>query len=422
LASRVPSFSPEGLASLATAASQREEGRAQRAFRAAAVATLADLELPDRASHLWRYTDPAAFLPGNAPVESVDRPPRSWRVDGQDGAAATLGGGALQVLELDERASRAGVRVSDLSEADVGDRLGTAVTGGHGFVETINAALWQGGVLITVPPGVELDAPVRVRVAVGVCERLVVPRVLVHLGRGASCEVVESHVDGGEQSRVLGVTELLLDDDARLRYALVQRWRPGVAGHLTVRARLGRNAQVKLALASFGGAVYKTDVGVVLAGPGAGAETAGVAMGTATQHMDHHTEHLHEAVQTSSNLDFKVALSGAARSVYTGMIRIRPGAGGSEAYQENRNLLLSPDARAESIPELEILTDDVRCSHGATMAPVDPEQIFYLTSRGLSRSQATRLIVYGFLDATLRRLPDATRERIEALIAERLHG
>ena len=101
--------------------------------------------------------------------------------------------------------------------------------------------------------------------------------------------------------------------------------------------------------------------------------------------------------------------------------RIAPGAAGAEAYQENRNLLLSPDARAESIPELEILTDDVRCSHGATVAPLDPEQLFYLASRGLPRQQAMRVIVYGFLDQTLARLPQTTSERIEALVAARLH-
>jgi Fe-S cluster assembly protein SufD len=146
-----------------------------------------------------------------------------------------------------------------------------------------------------------------------------------------------------------------------------------------------------------------------------------VAMGGDQQHFDHHTEHSHEAVKTFSNLDFKVALTHAARSAYTGMIRIAPHAAGSQAYQENRNLLLSHDARAESIPELEILTDDVRCSHGATVAPIDPEQLFYLNSRGLPNLQATRVIVYGFLDQTLARLPQTTRERIEAFVAARLH-
>ena len=116
-----------------------------------------------------------------------------------------------------------------------------------------------------------------------------------------------------------------------------------------------------------------------------------------------------------------MALSGRARSAYTGLIRIQEGAPGSEAYQENRNLLLSDRARADSIPELEILTDDVRCWHGATVAPLDPEQLFYLRSRGLPPNQAMRVIVYGFLDQTLQRLPAHTRERIEAMVANRLH-
>jgi Fe-S cluster assembly protein SufD len=414
-------FSPAALLDMANAAAAQEEGSAQRAFRAAAAARLADLELPDRVSHLWRYTDPTRFLPDAALAGAPDRAVRPRLPNGPGGSVAVIGGGALRLLELDDETRRAGVRISDLHGADLADRLGNAVGFDHGFAETVNAALWQGGVLITVPAGVDLRVPLGICVVAGVCERLVAPRVLVALGPGASCEVVESHVEGGEGTRVLGVTELLVADDARLRYALVQRWRGGVIGHLTVRAHLGRGAGVQLAQASFGGTVFKADVGAVLAGVGAEAETTGVTMAATTQQMDHHTEHLHIAGKSRSRLDFKVALSGAARSTYTGMIRIGRQAGGSEAYQENRNLLLSPDARAESIPELEILTDDVKCSHGATVAPVEEEQIFYLASRGLSRSQATRLVVYGFLDQTLRRLPDAIRERIEALVAERLH-
>jgi Fe-S cluster assembly protein SufD len=151
-------------------------------------------------------------------------------------------------------------------------------------------------------------------------------------------------------------------------------------------------------------------------------ETYGVGMGVGSQRFDHHTEHVHLARNTRSNLGFKVAMTGASRSAYTGLIRIAADAAGCEAYQENRNLLLSPNARADSIPELEILNDDVRCSHGATMSSIDGEQLFYLQSRGLPRLQAIRLIVYGFLGKTLARLPQATRERVEALIAARLHS
>ncbi|HPC81929.1 MAG TPA: Fe-S cluster assembly protein SufD [Thermoanaerobaculaceae bacterium] len=400
-----------------------EEPEALRAMRRQAREVLAGMALPDRARHLWRYTDPRLFVPaldapGAAPADS----PAGPAPEGPRSAAVVIADGAPHLLELGEGARRAGVVVADLQAAGVEGLLGSAVPASHGFVEALNAAAWRGGVLVRVPAGVSLEAPVLVRVIAGRAGSVSVPRVLVVAGEGSSFEVVESHVRGdGASTRVLSVTEVLVADGARVRYGLVQRWREGVVGHLTVRARLARGAAAQLSLASFGGAVVKADIGARLEGEGAEVETYGVAMGGNRQHLDHHTEHLHAAPHTRSNLDFKVALTQAARSAYTGMIRIAEGAGASEAYQENRNLLLSEHARAESIPELEILTDDVRCSHGATVAPLDPEQLFYLLSRGLPPGQAQRLIVYGFLDQTLQRLPETTRQRIEALVAERLH-
>lgn len=407
----------EHVAELSSAAG---EDRALLDLRNQAREMLATLALPSRSAHLWRYTDPARFLPGADPTDlaPTDVGP-TWRLEEPLSVAGLLAGGALRVVEVDARARKAGVAVEDLHRASVADLLGTAVPANHGFVEAINTAAWRGGVLVRVPAGVELQHPIRLRLVAGA---LVLPRVLVVAGEGSSFEIIEGHV-GGERSgaKVLGVTELLVAPDANVRYSLVQRWDPGVVGHLTVRAKVERGARFQMSLASFGGSTFKADVGAILAGEGTEVETAGVAMGGDQQHFDHHTEHIHEAPKTTSNLDFKVALTHAARSAYTGMIRITPHAPGSQAYQENRNLLLSPDARAESIPELEILTDDVRCSHGATVAPLDPEQLFYLASRGLPRQQAMRVIVYGFLDQTLARLPQTTRERIEALVAARLH-
>jgi Fe-S cluster assembly protein SufD len=394
------------------------------AFREAAAGLLDPLVLPDRARHLWRYTNPDLFVPRVDPtLPSATAVSTAWKLEGPRSAAAVVAAGATHLVELDETARAAGVTIRDLHAAgDAAVLLGQAVPASHGFVEAINAAAWAGGVWVDVPGGVTLEEPVRLRIVAGRAGSVTLPRVLVRVGAGARAEIVESHVHGDEaDSQVLGVTEILAEESSQVRYSLVQRWLPGVRGHLTLRARLQRAATLQLVLASFGGGTTKADVGAVLDGEGAQVETFGVAMGGGSQEMDHHTEHLHHAPHTRSNLDFKVALTQSARSAYTGMIRIIGGAGGSEAYQENRNLLLSPEARAESIPELEILTDDVRCSHGATVAPLDPEQLFYLQSRGLAPGQATRLVVYGFLDQTLRRLPETSRERIEALIAERLH-
>ncbi|OFV80263.1 MAG: hypothetical protein A2Y78_10665 [Acidobacteria bacterium RBG_13_68_16] len=412
-----PTLPLEHLAELSSAAG---EDRALLALRNQARESLTPLLLPDRARHLWRYTDPTRFLPDTDPTDltPTDVGP-TWRLEEPLSVAGLLAGGALRVVEVDAHARKAGVVVEDLHTAQASEFLGKAVSESHGFVEAINTAAWRGGVLVRVPAGIELEHPIRLRIVAG---PLTVPRVLVVAGEGSSFEIIEGHVGGdGSRGKVLGVTEIFAESRANVRYGLVQRWDPGVVGHLTTRARVAAGARFQMSLASFGGSTFKADVGAILAGEGAEVETTGVAMGGDEQHFDHHTEHIHEAGKTLSNLDFKVALTHAARSAYTGMIRIARHAGGSEAYQENRNLLLSHDARAESIPELEILTDDVRCSHGATVAPIDPEQLFYLQSRGLANLQAMRVIVYGFLDQTLARLPQTTRERIEALVAARLH-
>jgi len=414
-------LSAQQVAALSTAAAEVD---ALRQWRRAALATLEEMSLPHRARHLWRYTDPARFLPV-AEVAAVA--PTAVTGDTRDGeelaGEVLVAAGQVQRVTLGKEARAKGLSVVNLhaAPAEVIASLGTVVGASHGFVEALNAAAWRGGVLVRVPAGVALEHPLRLRFLAPAARAVALPRVLVLAGRNARCEVIEGHGGGGEGVQVLGVTEILLEEGAEVRYDLVQRWEPGVVGHLTAYAHLAAHSRFTMATAAFGGTLAKTDVGATLAGEGAESEIVGVAMGAGTQQLDHHTEHRHLASPTRSNLDVKVVVTGAARSAYTGLIRIAPPAAGCEAYQENRNLLLSPDARAESIPELEILNEDVRCTHGATVAPLDPEQLFYLSSRGLPRNQAQRLIVYGFLDQTLARLPQSTRERLEALVAARLH-
>jgi Fe-S cluster assembly protein SufD len=135
---------------------------------------------------------------------------------------------------------------------------------------------------------------------------------------------------------------------------------------------------------------------------------------------DYHTRHHHKSGDTYSDLNFRVVLKDKTKSAYTGLIRIEKDAANCEAYQENRNLLLNEGARAESIPELEILTDQVQCSHGATMGPVDPEMIFYLKSRGILESLAVRLIIEGFFKSTLEKSPSAFKEILIGEMSDRL--
>ena len=155
-----------------------------------------------------------------------------------------------------------------------------------------------------------------------------------------------------------------------------------------------------------GGIYNKADIRTELRGANAYSEMIGVLLGDSVQHFDNHTEHVHVHGHTYSDLDFKVVLEDEARSAYTGLIRIDLEAADSEAYQENRNLLLDKQCRAESIPELEILNEDVRCTHGATVGPIDEEQVFYLMTRGLPRRAAERAIVEGFFAPVLDRIED----------------
>ena len=148
----------------------------------------------------------------------------------------------------------------------------------------------------------------------------------------------------------------------------------------------------------------------------------GVALGSGKQRCDLHTGHNHKAGNTWSNIDFKAVMGGQARSSYTGLIRIDENARVTEAFQTNRNLLLTPKAHADAIPELEILNEEVSCSHGATVAPVDPEQLFYLQSRGMSPDEAVGLVVRGFLENTLRSLPAALRPAVEQVVESRLEA
>jgi len=401
-----------------------------------------DAPLPDRVTHLWRYTDPAEFEPkgrlrpitglsegmgsyadhlrglvpsGNAALVRVQQcggPALGAQVSDATAAAH------LTVTELDQAAAGGG----DLSDL-VRKHMGSAVQPDHGKFEALNTAWWQGGVLVYVPKGVAIERPVHLCSELGRDQLHGQPRLLVVLEEGASLTLVDEHLGGpnaGQQAQVWGVVELVVGPAASLRYIGVQRWGLGVKGFMTQRALLARGARYLGLQASFGGSVSKFDVGAVLEGEGAESQIFGVTFGEGRQHFDHHTVHDHRAGHSHSDLDVKVVLKDRARSAYTGLIRIERDAPESEAYQENRNLLLSAGTRAESIPELEILTDAVRCTHGATVGPLDPEQIFYLRSRGLPYSEAVRMVVGGFLDATLQRVPEDLHARLEELVFNRL--
>ena len=220
------------------------------------------------------------------------------------------------------------------------------------------------------------------------------------------------------------VIEGHVGNNARITYFNIQRWGNRTRSHSRQTFELTRDASVTTVNIGLGGRYSKADIRNLLVGSNAQSEMVGVTFGSGRQHFDTHTEHIHRVGNCFSDMDFKVVLEDEAHSIYTGQIRIDLEAANSEAYQENRNLMLDPTCKAESIPELEILNENVQCTHGATVGPIDEEQVYYLQTRGLSRHAAEHLIVEGFFSPALDRIEeDALRDRlwehVEAKLASR---
>ncbi len=369
---------------------------------------------PDRADHLWRFTSPKKLMPATVgPGEMwITTDPSSLE---DVTALIELTPGGAPSIRLGPAGEAAGLVVEPFGSPF---GLGRTVPAEHGLFEALNLAAYNAGVVVRVPTGATLERPIRILAAAGAGTFL--PRIVIEAGAGSVATVVEEHVGGGESSNRIGVTEVNVAEDVRLEHVLVQRMASQSRGHLTVRSHAGAGASVVTVLLALGGEVVKVDLGTRLEGERASSEMLGFLLAEGGQHLDHHTVHHHVAPHTASNIDFKVALNGRARSVYTGTIRIDEEARTSEAYQENRNLLLSEHSRADTIPELEILNEDVQCTHGATVAPISEEQVFYLQSRGIPADEASRLIVKGFLEGTLQRIPEAVRKTVEPLIEARL--
>jgi Fe-S cluster assembly protein SufD len=255
----------------------------------------------------------------------------------------------------------------------------------------INQALWQGGGYLNIPAGANIAEPIDISWHDGSY-----PRLVVVVGKNARATVVEQHEQSAKflSSRV----DLILEDGAHLSYIQVQDCSRHSVVFSHQRAQIGRDAKLVTLNFGLGGRLARTDVEVELQGTGAESDMLGLVFAEGEQQFDYHTLQGHRAPNTRSDLLFKAALDDHSHSAYTGVIIIDRGAQRSDAYQANRNLLLSAGARADTEPMLEIEADDVRCTHGATVGPVDEEQLFYAQSRGLEPDAAARLIVAGFFD------------------------
>jgi Fe-S cluster assembly protein SufD len=286
-----------------------------------------------------------------------------------------------------------------------------------------NDADWTGGAFVYVPRGVHVSAPVLATAISDAAGVSLNRRVLVVLDEGAEAEVWEQYLSGSADGETLLNTtiELVVGQNARLRFVCAQdlNERSWIFGAL--RAEVARDGYLDWVIAGFGSARGKVRVETLLAGDGAEAKVTGAYAPHARQHVDFDTTQEHGAPNTTSDLAFRGILADRSTAVWRGMIKVDPGAQRTDAFQECRNLLLSKRAHADAIPGLEILANDVRCTHAAAIAQIDREQLFYLRSRGLSEASATRLVIEGFMAELVERFKEgAIRDAMAGALERRL--
>jgi Fe-S cluster assembly protein SufD len=426
---------------LATARAERAgEPAWALAQRRVAAATAARLPFPDRTLELWRRTD---F--GSLPLASLDPfagAPRARNLDDLPAPIiARLAGdpervglvvqrGAEVVFEHTPPAlQRQGVIVCSIERAlrehtaRLEPRLGALIETDHDQLTALGRAIRSGGAFVWVPDGVEAAVPIRLFQWLDRPGTVNAPSSVIVLGRGSRATVVEELLSETAEGAAFhdGGSEVFVGEEARLIYATLQDWGRHVYHYSNQRARVERGAELQWIQTVLGGRMVKTNSYFSMTGPGAQVYVHGFMFGDGRQHFDLHTLQKHLTDHTTSDLLIKGCLKDRARSIYQGLIQVAEGAQRTDAYQANRNLLLSDTARADSIPGLEILANDVRCTHGATIGTVDEEQMYYLMSRGLPGNEAQRLIVEGFFTPVLDRIPlESVRDQLRQVIQQKI--
>jgi len=399
--------------------------------RTAAAERFASKALPSTDEEVWRYSrvadlDLDAYRPAEPTPGPAPRPAAGGVLDSRPLADLTWRDGTFRHRAAAPDGAGSGVYIGSLAEADGGDGALGSVLGRSGDVFTdMNTAFLSDGVLIRVPAGVQLDGPILVRHLLDVDGGAVFPRLVVQAGEGSRVAIVDHVASADVNGFVSPVVEIDVGRAANVTYVNVQELGPRVwqiASHV---AQVGQEANFVSASIALGGEYARLRTDCRMVGRGASGQLMSAYFGEGDQTLDFRTFQDHRAPDTTSDLLFKGAVGGRSRSVYTGLIRVRKEARGTNAFQTNRNIKLSDDAWAESVPNLEIETNDVHCSHASTVGPIDEEQRFYLESRGVPPEVAERLVVSGFFDDVLRRIPveglaGPMRRRIEAKLDREL--
>ena len=341
------------------------------------------------------------------------------------GRAATLDSQPV-LSQLNEKWSARGVLFGSLEDvlAKHGDllrpHLFRAVSPTYDRFAALHAAAWSGGTVLYVPKGIVVDEPLH---AVSAMSAMGVDfnHTLVVLEEGAEATLLSETAGGATDGLHCGAIELIVGREAKLRYVNLQNWGSGVWHFAHQKGLVDADGSLQWTIGALGSKLAKVNQHVGLVGDGAAAEVNGVMFTEGKQHLSYQTLQHHEAPSCKSDQLYKGALQDKSRLVWRGMIKVDPGAQKTDGYQRNDNLILSHDARADSIPGLEIEADDVRCTHGSTAGRVDDEQIFYARCRGLTKNEAVRTVVAGFFQKVFDRITiESVREALAEAIGRRI--
>jgi Fe-S cluster assembly protein SufD len=398
-------------------------------LRAGGIARFGDLGFPNMKQEAWRFTSVAPIAeasfelakpPARIPTLEEIRPfllfEAGYRLVFVDGFFQR----SLSTPFFDDVQSLAHVVThrQDLVRQYLGKY---AATNDRPF-SALNTAFVSDGAFVHVPVKAAIAEPIQLLFLSTGKPVVTHPRNLVVLERESRASVVETYASLAEGAYwTNSVTEVVVADGARVDYHRVQRESPRAYHVATTQTHQGRDSTVHLHAVAFGGALARHDLGAVMAGPGGTLILNGLYLLAGDQHADHHTTIDHAADHCESHEYFNGVLDGKSRGVFTGRIIVRPGAQKTDSKQTNNNLLLSPDAHADSQPQLEIYADDVKCTHGSTVGPLDPRALFYLRSRGVGEHEAKQMMTYGFAAEILGRMDVAAlRAELDRIVRDRL--
>ena len=386
--------------------------------------TFEKMPMPTLRDEAWRYTDISdvsidGFLP-YAPSPDVtsegDLPEGVQQLinEGEENSALLVQHNSETAYSrVDEELARRGVIFTDLHtaleehEEIVKEHLFKLVPEDYDKFAALSAAAFSGGSFLYVPRGVDVEVPIQSYRWLDVVGSIM-PRTLVVVEEGASVTYIDEYASADDEDPAFsnGAVELFVGEGAHLRYVSLQNWERNVLHFNTIRSSTGKDATINSLVVSLGSQLSRTNVEAGLTASGGDSEMLGLYFADSNQVLDHHTLQDHISPNAHSDLLYKGALRDESLAVFSGLIRVEPGAQKTDAYQTNRNLILgTDDAFAVSLPNLEIMADDVKCSHGSTTGQVDETELFYLMSRGIPRREAEKLVVFGFFGEITSKIP-----------------